>query len=223
MFSPFEARNALLLFYSLVAAFGGLMLAFPETKGAGLVILGGVVSMGAAALAEQLKRSSQAYDVARAVHTELANRVARCCFDFKSPWSRIYKNHSIAGMDAERLRKFSPDSPVIYPATAAQIGLLPNNAPQALVEFYARLVALQRAIDEAARDLTHVPAVAGRMRQTLQPGLMALTALGAVIQDAGATEDTALANLSGALGLGRADQSLRSTIETLLRDNPPRT
>jgi hypothetical protein len=191
-----------------------------NSRDVGLFILGGAFSTGTAFLLEEVKRTTKAQDTALALHVELSQLVARCCFDFQSPWSGYYKQDG-GGMDAERVRKFSPNRPVIYPSTASDIALLPN-AAQALVEFYSRLGALQRAIDEAARDIKHVRPVAVRMRQALPPGLKALKALGSMVEGAEKIEDDAFTALGEALGKPAPALPLRATIEKLLNDYPPK-
>lgn len=191
-----------------------------NSRDVGIFILGGAFSIGTAFLLEEFKRTTKTQDTALALHVELSQLIARCCFDFQAPWSSYYKNQTFGGMYAERVRKFSPNTPVIYPSTAADVALLPRNAAQALVEFYGRLWALQRAIDEAARDLKHVGAVAVRMRQTLPPGLKAIEALGMMVEGAEKVENDAFAALGEALGKPAPELSLRATIRKLLKDFP---
>jgi hypothetical protein len=219
-----KTRKTLVVLYCVAVAIALLLVLWPgHLREAGLFILGGLLTIGTTTFLEDVNRTLKAQDVVRPIHAEFANRVARCCFDFENPWSKYYKNPSMGGLDAERIRKFSPDPPIIYPATAAQFGLLPQEAPEALVEFYTRLVGLQRAIDEAATDpgnTKYIEAVARRMRHTLRPGLDGLKTLGSVVRRPDATENAAYANLGEALGMAAPKLSLRASIEKLLREHP---
>jgi hypothetical protein len=203
-----------------LALLGALMTTLKEGRETGFFVLGGVFTMGTALLAEEFKRNTKAQDVALALHVELSQLVARCCFDFNAPWSAYYKNPTASGMNAERVRKFSPNVPVIYPAMAAEIALLGAEAARPLVEFHTRLRALQRAIDEAAQDQKYVGAVATRMRHALPPGLKALIALGSMIDGAARIEDDAFAALGVALGKPAPALGLRAAIQKVLHDYP---
>lgn len=105
----------------------------------GFLVLGALIAIFTTLLGDVAKRPAQARDLARALYEELADRVARCCFDCEVPWSdyldRNNENSAFANMDSFRLRKFSPGSPIIYSSTASQLAILENDAPQALVKF----------------------------------------------------------------------------------------
>ena len=143
---------------------------------------------------ESVRRPRQARDLARALYEELANRIARCVFDFEAPWERWTdrKNCTPTDVDIVRLRKFIPISPTIYPATAAQIALLEGNAPQAIVRFYVSLAIYQKDMEDVAdhcqrNNLPYVPPklvalLAERLRRTLAPGLEALSELSKMVE-----------------------------------------
>jgi hypothetical protein len=170
-----------------------LYLLDPFLGNVAFLIAGALVGIYAQFKSDDVKRVELRSDLARAYYEELANRVGRCLFDFESPWEKFRDAQTIHPheMDLERLRKFSPVEPTIYPATAGQIAVLGGLAPQAIIRFYTRLAILSADIEIIARSCEQqnyhfVPAdriatIAERFRRTLAPGLEALRALSILV------------------------------------------
>ncbi len=180
--------------------------------------------------------------LARALHVELSEFVARCCFDFEFPWGQYLKEKHAAGeMDHFRLNKFVPASPMIYEATASQIARLNGTAPQCLIQFYYRVAAWRRdaanmadrlRVRDAERQsaLPHRPPIlpiedarvlASRLKETLEPGFKALVALGELVDKPEDTENAAIEahDRISRRGLIVSEISLRKRIAMLLAEN----
>lgn len=170
----------------------------------GFLVIGAMIAVVAVLISDSVKRPAQARDLARALHAELSDRVARCCFDCEDPWHAYLdsNNYHPGEMDSVRLRKFSPVPPVIYPSTASQIAILKGNAPEALIQFYYRLAAWERDINSIAAEsqsnksgvaakAVHLLAI--RIHQTLAPGLRALQALSPLVEGPEHIENLAVA------------------------------
>jgi hypothetical protein len=114
-----------------------------------------------------------------------------CLNDYLVPW-RGFENSTDEAknkMTADRVKKFRPVNPVVYPAVAAKLGLLPRDALFPVVEFYFRLDALRREIDNVTADyggdnldlvVSHRPRlrlIATRLRDSLGPAAVALEKL----------------------------------------------
>ncbi|NOT38922.1 MAG: hypothetical protein HOP13_00350 [Alphaproteobacteria bacterium] len=206
---------------------------------AGFLLLGLVAGTFVSLAVEIAKRPIQARDLARALHVELAEFVARCCFDFENPWQKLFANdHKSTEMHQLRLSKFIPETPIVYESTANQLALLKGSAPQALVQFYYRVAAWRRDASNmalslrAAEDKTNPNSLAPpptldsadarflsrRLKETLRPGLDALVALGSLVDNAQGTEDAAIAahDLVSRPGVVVTEMSLRKRIETLV-------
>lgn len=141
---------------------------------------------------ETISRQQKAHDLARSLYVELADRVARCCFDFEDPWKHFHKD-SPPAMSRLRALKFLPATPIIYENTAAEISLLKGKAAQDIVQFYFRLAAWKRDIEYIEKafpqDMGNLPddyvkMLALHLYQTLQPGLAALESLSSMVTDA---------------------------------------
>jgi len=64
---------------SFLVAQGGLL------QQLGLLFLGALIAFLSIFATDEVKRAIQLTDLARALYEELANRVARCLFDFEEP------------------------------------------------------------------------------------------------------------------------------------------
>lgn len=115
--------------------------------------------------------------MATAIYQELANRVARCCFDFESPW--IHYRSTREEMEIPRLKKFAPIPPVIFPALSPHIAMFNNDIGQALIRFYIFLTAWEKDIETTTQQFesirqnvrpTELHRLARRLRNTLDPG-----------------------------------------------------
>jgi len=195
----------------------------------GFLVLGSLLAIFTTLFSEAIKRPAQARDLARALYEELADRVARCCFDCEAPWSeyldRNNENSAFANMDPFRLRKFSPGSPIIYLSTASQLAILENDAPQALIKFYFRLAAWQRDLENVAAGGQQnkggvSPEVclflAERLHQTLTPGLKALQALAPLVDEHEKIEAAAIAGYDETRKDTQAKGTLRERIMKLI-------
>jgi hypothetical protein len=182
----------------------------------------------ASALRLQSKeRAERCNDLALALYVELAERVARCCFDAEAPWKNyldMMKCNS-ANMTAFRLRKFLPDEPIVYQSTAGQIAMLGNNAAQPLLKFYYRLAAWRRDLENMAEisdgnlvgvGPDSVNFLAKRLRQTLAPGLCALQALEPLVDNYAAIEASAIEGYDIFHPASRPKGALRERMERLI-------
>jgi hypothetical protein len=201
-----------------------------DTRGwevnAGFLILGALLTTTTVVLSDAIKRISQGRDLARALYVELANRVARCCYDYEVPWQRFGGEQKVVA--SGRVRKFAPFEPIIYPSTASAIALLMSDAPQRLIQFYVHLAAWQREVETAyaAYHPQPVPArdvrlLAYRLHQTLGPGLEALTALGRMVDAPELLDETAIAALDRIRG-SKPEGTLRERLFKLAHDVPKR-
>lgn len=189
----------------------------------GFLILGAAASIYPGFLIEHLRRRRDTKTLARAIHCELANRVARCCFDFESPWKALLTQQT--DMPAFRLRKFTPEPPIIYPAAAAQIAML-EGAASAIIEFYIFLAAWRRDIENTVKEMegsranqSQLSPLAKRLRQTLRPGLDALQALRGQVPNAEQVERDAIAGLDRlSKDHPNKGKSLRERIEIALSE-----
>lgn len=220
-------RNRTALLYStlsLVALMFALVLIARNDflTNVGFLVLGALIAVWTTLLSEELKRPRQARDLARALYEELADRVARCCFDFEAPWQTYAVRPE--GMGTFRLRKFSPEPPIVFPATAGQLALLGNEAPQALIRFYYCLAAWKRDLDNIALEVTEsnealhpdvIRFLAIRLRQTLAPGMRALEALAPMVDGYTQIEATAISGYDE-LRNQPTTQTLRDRIRTLI-------
>jgi hypothetical protein len=141
-----------------------------------------------------------AANLARALHAELADLVARCCFDSEGRWKRYWPaNAQIDLLAAHELRPFAPTQPTIFSNASSELASLGADAPLRLVQFYNSLTALRRDIGDIADGLTGNPANQALVRQiakrflfTLRPGLDALHALGCLVPNAEDVERLAI-------------------------------
>lgn len=82
----------------------------------GFLVFGSSVAVAAGLLNDWVRRKEETKDLARALHTELAEHLARCAFDFEVPW----KNYLTMGHGETRgsfdLRKFAPMTLPSFPA-----------------------------------------------------------------------------------------------------------
>jgi hypothetical protein len=119
--------------------------------------------------------------MATAIFQELSNRVARCCFDFESPWKDLQS--TTIPMDVSRLKKFAPIPPVIYPALAPHIAIFDNTIGQSVIRFYIFLSAWEKDIQTTTEEFevrkipinpNDVRRLSRRLRNTLTSGKDAL-------------------------------------------------
>jgi hypothetical protein len=145
---------------------------------------------------EACRAKAHKANLARALHAELADLVARCCFDSEKPWGDVSESPKFKKTE---LRRFAPHDPTIFANSGGDLALLGEIAPLRLVQFYNSLNALRRDIHYIADDLTDHPAVESEIRLirfrfylTLQPGLDALLALAPMVPSAHQVERAAI-------------------------------
>ena len=188
-------KLTLLLLVAAVIALGLLIYGDSSAANIAFFIIGALVAVVTQVAVELQKRHELERDLARSLYVELANRVARCVFDFEKPFEKLTDKETIfeEEMDLLRLRKFAPVPPVIYPAAARHISVLEGNAPAAVILFYTHFAIYRSDMDAIVReaelhDLSHVPPenvamVASRLDRTLGPGLEALRELSKHVPD----------------------------------------
>jgi hypothetical protein len=196
---------ALAILFVLCCVFAALLLARNDwVTNVGFLVVGALIAVITTLLSERFKRETLSRDLARSLYLELADRVARCCWDSETPWSAwLDLNYCQANeVDSFRLRKFLPDRPIIFEASASQLAILGGEAPQAMLKFYYRLAAWRRDLDNIAAqsdrgdgkvDPKTVNFLAKRLYQTLMPGLRALEAMQTSVEDHEQIEASALA------------------------------
>lgn len=185
----------------------------------GFLIVGGTLTALVTLAIERARRDSLVLDLASALYIELADRAARCCFDYESPW-REYVDMPVA-MTVLRLRKFVPLKPVIYLSCASQLPTLEEyapDAPQQLIQFYFRLEAWRRdaenVADSSDRQNHNVRVeatefLARRLGQTLVPALAALKSLSPLVQRHLELDANAIAPYDAESNVPRSKELLR--------------
>jgi hypothetical protein len=166
-------------------------------------------------------------DLARTLHVELADRVARCCFDCEAPWHQYLEPR--AGTEWKRdtvgLRKFLPRDPHVFLGSVTKIAILDAKAQQALTQFYYQLDAWKRDLENIATQterrvdgitLGAVRILARRIHQTLKPGSHALEALAPFVSDHEQIEKRAIGYYDQSRSSPLAELSLRDRIGKLV-------
>lgn len=161
----------------------------------GFLVLGALIAIITSFVIEIYNRSLRAKDLARVLHAELADLVARCCFDSEAPWQQYWSpNPPAHPVNVIDLRKFAPNDSLIFSVAAVELALLPGNVPLLLIQFQYRVNALRREIKNIADDSSEdnrvdpiakrsLKLVGLRFRQTLEPGLNALEELAKMVPD----------------------------------------
>lgn len=225
--------NRLKLWLGIALIFGLAMYALDQSFAANVAFLvaGALVATITQLVSESGRRIQQGRDLARALYEELANRVARCVFDFELPWEKWVDEKTCAPneVDLVRLRKFIPVPPTIYPATASQLALLEGSAPQAIIRFYVALAVYRQDMEDVANhcqrnDLSHVPPklvafLAERLRRTLAPGLAALKELSKMVEGYERIEADAIRDPDNLFPHKRAHQTLRQRLEYYVNES----
>lgn len=178
-------------------------------------ILGGLIAAGAAISAAILtviigywavvlhdgrRRKEEKADIARTLLQELADRAARCAFDFHNTWARYgVPDIMLERIDSTRLQKFLAIEPIIYPTVGAKLSLLNPEIGSTLIHFYYRLSAWNRDLSFRIQVMTgpltakqHIE-LSTRLGETLRPAIAAIDALSKEVSDSDDIGRTALA------------------------------
>lgn len=202
----------------------------PWLSNIGFLVAGGLLTTSVELLRQSIERPKRTVEISRSLYQELANRVARCVFDYEKPWEAWIKPNSCRENEVNliRLRGFIPIPPVVYPATASQIGLLSDDAAQAIIRFYAAHSIFRKDMEDAAAycerlDLTYVPPelitrLAERLRRTLKPGLHALTELSKTVNGYELIDAVAIRDSDLLFKHQRSHQSLRERLTYYVHD-----
>lgn len=209
-----------------IAYIMGLLPLGGEYSNLAFLVIGVVLSVFLTHFSEALRRPRERTELARALYSELADRLARCCFDYEEPWSAWIEERSAPNnVDVLRVRKFTPFPPIVYPATASKLALLNNDAQQALITFYATLDAYRKDMNDIAdrynTGATIVPGayvarIAERLLRTLPPGYEALQALGEMVDDPTEIDAAAIRYSDTLFDHKRSHLPLRQRIEYYL-------
>jgi len=181
--------------------FGGGLVATgwpPGNEALGNVLLGAGIALSATYLTEKWKRDQLGSDLAETLYHELANRVARLCFDYEAPWSLYEVRPRPLGRFS--VGKFVPEIPTIFMANADKLALFGSLAPTALMSFYFRMTVLRRDIEnlrEDARDHSdlgpdQLRIIASRYAAAIVPAINALDALAPFVANAARIEAAAM-------------------------------
>ena len=196
----------------------------------GFLIIGATLGVYPVFVVEEYRRRQQHRALSRAIFHELADRAARCCFDFENPW-HSYLSHP-QEMAVRRLQKFAPVMPVIYPAAGIALGTLKSAQP--IITFYYFLSAWKRDIEATVEDCIRrdspvgtqdVAFLAKRLLQTLLPAMNALRVLGDTIGDSDVIEREAISELDRLFPNSHpnAGKTIQERIEVLLTNATIRT
>ncbi|WP_377829518.1 hypothetical protein ACFKHW_07085 [Bradyrhizobium lupini] len=174
--------------------------------------------------AEARQAAIRVDNFARTLHAELADLVARCCFDSESRWEGYWPITAQGILEKHELRSFAPAEPTIFANASGELASLGPDAPLRLVQFYNSLTALRRDISDITDGMTGNPAnrvlvrqVALRFLRTLRPGLDALRALDRLVPDSEKVEQAAIKPYDATRQNGPAPSgTLRNRIERLL-------
>jgi hypothetical protein len=187
------SKRTKLVLYGALLSVGAIVVALrPDYFGnVAFLVIGALVGIYPAFLIEEIRKDEQIQRVREAVFFELANRVARCCFDFEDPWRAYAKKPDY--VEPSRAQGFTPVPPIIYPALASQFALLGRDA-QKVIEFYVYLEAWRRSIDIKVAAVnavvgsrltpTDAQQLAERLRRAVKFGGVALVSLSKGIPDA---------------------------------------
>ena len=153
------------------------------------ILVGWLLGLFSAVGLDYWRQRREAKGIVTALYFEIADRSARCTNDFLEPWQRFRHGLSPAdAMTADRVGKFRPTEPVVYPQLIAKLALVRPDAVAAVQRFYFRLDALRREIDSFTSDFDpgevptgksrhRVTLVARRFEETVRPALLALETL----------------------------------------------
>src|SRR5262245_34311444 len=73
----------------------------------GFLLLGALLAIATSLISDANQRKTRVNDLAHALHCELADLVARCCFDAEAPWQQYWKGTAPEkAFNVIRLRKF---------------------------------------------------------------------------------------------------------------------
>ena len=150
---------------------------------------------------EKERLANTRVDLASALYHELSHHVARCCFDFESPWNGYAK--SPKDLVRFTVLKFLPEPPIVYTANADKLILLGEGPAAALMAFYFRISVVRRDIMNSVEEMgaanvkaNYVQMIGTRFARTLRPGMEALEVLSPQVPNASYIEQLALKAVS---------------------------
>jgi hypothetical protein len=142
-----------------LSAFGGFLLggwfsltflqgAFAGAAWAGIIgaVVGGTIGFAATTLHDQKQRQQEISELKASLYAEIADRSGRCINDYLEPW-RNFSVTAANNLNSERVGKFRPTDPVVFPSIAGKMGLLEPEVLLAVTQFYFRLDAVRQAIE----------------------------------------------------------------------------
>lgn len=170
------------------------------------------------------RRKQEAADVATTLYLELADRAARCSYDFDAPWKEYLQGKGTA-RKIHDVVKFRPTDPVMYPSLGIKLALLPGHSRGEVVRFFSAQDRWRRELDDLDRekdvDRDGCVRLARRLGESVAHAYLALDALASEVPDWKGIEQQAFEGIYSTSGqsdprrqrLGR--DTLRSTLEDL--------
>lgn len=159
-------------------------------------IIGASITIAIKYFDKRSARREQEIFVATSLLDEIANRAARCAFDYETPWSQYTPNQkNYKPRDLQKVLKFLPNAPIMYPALANQIAILDYESRTAITTFYAKLDDWHREIEDTYRlnykaDTPNPQLPKGvlfrlsrRLGETLEPAKIAIEKVSAYVPD----------------------------------------
>lgn len=191
----------------------------------GFLVIGALVGIIPVFWIDETKRQREAQNLALAIYQELANRVARCCYDFEIPWCALLQKPT--QRQVFDVRKFYPVTPVVYQSAGVSIAILDRAAIQKVIIFYVFLEILGRDLESISSNaqqekqrvsVADVKIIAERLRRTLAPGLAALEALAPSVKGAADIDAEAIRQLDANIPHPHHDKSLRERLQIAIRE-----
>lgn len=83
------------------------------------------------------------------IWSEICDRVARCCFDYESPFSKYeFPCRDLTFDRSIDLVKFRASDPVVFPACIGSLSSFPWDVGLAIIQFYSALDRWNREVDD---------------------------------------------------------------------------
>lgn len=198
----------------------------PWWTGLAGITLGTVLAALFSLTRDFLQKRSEAQDVATTIHAELADRIARCCFDYEVPF--LTYTYPLQADLKERTKedvvKFRPTDPVIYPTVGAKMALLGPEVRNSVMQFYSSLDRWRREIDDlnagrrASFSASELIPVQRRLGETLPFAERALEKISKKVKGALEIENDAYANIYSSVFDERSKKPQKSTLRQTLSE-----